>query len=461
MGVGLLADLASRTATSAGQAPWRAGERLAHAGPGNRFALTCMGAGSSKSDQGTEGGRRLRKTRSWGLLTAKEGKSKAEESSNPAASLKMSDEKEGKILSDVRARRASLAQDALQNKSVDAAGLAQLIAQDAAASVSDGDQTGAASRRGPEVILSGGNSKPSGDIESTPANIAAETDNMSVERTPFADYQGRCANEKWSVMDSDMQEMGAIDVLRADGYKLSVADVSVNQKMKTIAVASKTGEAHTISIKTGHEAQIIGSGPVRLPLTSIATNSDSTMHATGAMDKVLRIYDAKSGRELGSSGAHQSFVTCVAFANRNPRLLASGGGDKPIIRVWLAEEQDPKVKERSLNLLERCVLVGHWAFLSCVAFSGDDNFLASCSMDWTLRIWDIANGEPMVNMSFSAALVQDRTCMQVSRLQHITHRQMEEELTSDGSDVRFCWERPDFDEPLRLCRIPDTDGWGR
>jgi len=82
-------------------------------------------------------------------------------------------------------------------------------------------------------------------------------------------------------------------------------------------------------------------------------------------------------------------------------------------------------------------------------------------MDWTIRVWDIENGEPMVNMSFSAALVQDRTRMQVENLRHINHRQMEQELVSDGSDVRFTWERPDFDEPLRLCRVPDTDGWGR
>jgi hypothetical protein len=51
--------------------------------------------------------------------------------------------------------------------------------------------------------------------------------------------------------------------------------------------------------------------------------------------------------------------------------------------------------------------------------------------------------------------------MQVPHLQHITHRQMEDELASDGSDVRFCWERHDFAQPLHLCRIPDTDGWGR
>jgi hypothetical protein len=46
-------------------------------------------------------------------------------------------------------------------------------------------------------------------------------------------------------------------------------------------------------------------------------------------------------------------------------------------------------------------------------------------------------------------------------LQHITHREMEDELVSDGCDDRFIWERKDLGKPLRLCRVPDVDGWGR
>jgi hypothetical protein len=38
---------------------------------------------------------------------------------------------------------------------------------------------------------------------------------------------------------------------------------------------------------------------------------------------------------------------------------------------------------------------------------------------------------------------------------------MEDELVSDGCDDRFIWERKDLGKPLRLCRVPDVDGWGR
>jgi len=377
----------------------------------------CMGGGSSKSAAGEEaqetGARPLKKTGSWGLREKKKTGAAAAEGENPgtvaaaAAATSgepiqraMSDEKEPKMLTDVMARRSSLTQDIIHNKSVDSAGLAKLMAADAAGAAEGGDGSSGGRPHPPSIGLRGHSNSDAGQGAGTNEPVSAET-------PPFASFQGQTVSEKWSVMDSDMQEISSIDVQRSDGYKLSVADISINPTDKTIAVASKTGEAHALSISTGQVQSAIGDVAVRLPLTSCAHNCDGTMIATGSADKLLRIFSVENGRELGSSSAHQSHVTCVAFANRNPRLLASGGGDQPLVRVWLASDPAAsKPSGASVELLEHCVLVGHWAFLTRVAFSGDDKYLASCSMDWTIRMWDIANGEPMVNMSFSAALVQ-------------------------------------------------------
>ena len=263
-------------------------------------------------------------------------------------------------------------------------------------------------------------------------------------------------------MKPNLEELACIDVVRCDGYKMRVADISVNAANKTVAVASMSGEAHILSIKDG-TVQGAVSEPVRLPLTSIAINCDGTLLATGATDRILRVFNLEGdggAREIASSQAHQSFVTCVAFARRNPLLLASGGGDKPIVRIW-ETDKGKGTQNEGAELLEKCVLVGHWAFVSGLAFSDDDRSIVSCCLHGTIRVWDVVHGEPMVNMSFASSVVQDRTCMQVLRLQHVTHRQMEQELSSDGSDVRFLWEREDLPQPLRLCRVPDTDGWGR
>jgi hypothetical protein len=62
----------------------------------------------------------------------------------------------------------------------------------------------------------------------------------------------------------------------------------------------------------------------------------------------------------------------------------------------------------------QCVLSGHWSFLTSVIFNGDDSCVASSSEDGTIRIWDVENGEPIVNMSFNTNnALQDRSRLQV------------------------------------------------
>ena len=283
-----------------------------------------------------------------------------------------------------------------------------------------------------------------------------DLEEASAQRPPFATCEIRQSSETWTVMNCDLEEVATLAVQRTDGYQMEVAAVSVDRSSNAVAVASKSGEAHVLSIEGG--AVRAEMPPTRLPRTSIAYSCDGALLACGSCDKNLTLYDASTGDKLASSSAHDSFVTCVAFATRNPCVLASGAGDKPIVRVWHVGLPDDATGKCTLQ--ESCVLVGHWAFVTSLAFGGDDMSLCSCSMDGTLRLWDIRNGEPMANMSFNVT-VQDRTRLQSRDLQHITYRQMESELVSQDSEVRVSWARQDFARPLELCRVSDVDGWGR
>ena len=77
---------------------------------------------------------------------------------------------------------------------------------------------------------------------------------------------------------------------------------------------------------------------------------------------------------------HTQPVGCVAFS-RDGKYALSGGVDK-VIRLW-------NVKTG----VEVQHFKGHKNIVYCVAFSHDGKTVVSSSRDWTIRIWDVATGK--------------------------------------------------------------------
>ena len=71
----------------------------------------------------------------------------------------------------------------------------------------------------------------------------------------------------------------------------------------------------------------------------------------------------------------------IEFSHNGKYIVTTENGIKEIY-VW-----DSETKERILELK------GHESYVSFVAFSNDDKYLVSTSMDNTIRVWDVATGE--------------------------------------------------------------------
>jgi WD40 repeat protein len=117
----------------------------------------------------------------------------------------------------------------------------------------------------------------------------------------------------------------------------------------------------------------------------LAFSPDGNIMATASLDKTVKIWDAKTGKELKTLKGHTDQVYCVAV-NNDGSMVASGSRDKSI-RLW--DVKEAKVLKE---------LKGHTESVESVAFSPDGKLLASGGLDKAVRLWDASDGRELKNL---------------------------------------------------------------
>ncbi len=113
------------------------------------------------------------------------------------------------------------------------------------------------------------------------------------------------------------------------------------------------------------------------------------MLATGAIDGMVRLWNAETGEQLKQANNGDS-VLSLAFS-ADGRRLAYGGGP----RFFDAPPRDTTVKIWDLATDAKQVLTGHPMTVMSVAFSPDGQLLATCSFDGAVRLWEVATGRSL------------------------------------------------------------------
>ncbi|MBE9095476.1 NACHT domain-containing protein [Tychonema sp. LEGE 07203] len=113
---------------------------------------------------------------------------------------------------------------------------------------------------------------------------------------------------------------------------------------------------------------------------SVAFSPDGKLFTTGGQDRIVRLWDAVSAKELLTCRGHKNSVRSVAFSP-DGEWLASGSCDNTI-KLW-----DSHTGE--------CLrtFTGHENWVYSVAFSPDSKWLISGSYDKTIKLWDSHTGD--------------------------------------------------------------------
>jgi len=115
---------------------------------------------------------------------------------------------------------------------------------------------------------------------------------------------------------------------------------------------------------------------------------------SGSLDHTVRLWDADSGKELKKMEVHTDNIFSVAF-HPGGRYAASASGDKTI-RLW--DLETGRVVQSYM---------GHEGAVLSVDFSADGNHLLSGSADYTIVLWETVTGNKLYSFTDHKATVNE------------------------------------------------------
>lgn len=207
-------------------------------------------------------------------------------------------------------------------------------------------------------------------------NALAELD---LERLPA--HQKKVDHDWFAIFNPGVPRVLDVDLVHTLPHESVVCCVRFSHDGKYVATGCNRS-AQIFDVVTGQKVCVLQDESVDnigdLYIRSVCFSPDGRYLATGAEDKLIRVWDIASRVIRNTFSGHEQDIYSLDFA-RDGRTIASGSGDRTV-RLWDIEAGQ--------NILTLSIEDG----VTTVAISPDTKYVAAGSLDKSVRVWDVATG---------------------------------------------------------------------